>query len=132
VPARSPTPQGTTATTLRAKENLNPPSFTYAPEISVPARKADQNVVKWLWKAGRAYLTFYKQGISHVRQTSKHAKTLRQKAQQPPNTNKDISDVLTRADWQIVRRSKSDTMRLPAFGILVLALGEWLPLVVMW
>ncbi|KAL6709468.1 hypothetical protein ACN47E_001403 [Coniothyrium glycines] len=117
--------------TLKAKEQLNPPSFTYAPEISVPARKADQNVAKWLWSAGRAYLTFYKTGISHVRQTSKLAKSLRAKAEQD-GPGKDLSEVLTRAEWQIVLRSRKDTLRLPAMGVLILVLGEWLPLVVMY
>ncbi|KAF1946688.1 hypothetical protein EJ02DRAFT_450416 [Clathrospora elynae] len=130
VPARSPTSQATTAPILRAKEYLNPPPFTYAPEIAVPARKSDQHVVKWLWKAGRAYLTFYKTGISHVRQTSQLAKTLREKAAKTPD--KDTSEILTRAEWQIVRRSRKDALRLPAFGVLVLLLGEWLPLVVLY
>ena len=130
VPAQTPTSKATTVPTLRAKEKLNPPPFTYAPDISVPARTPEQNVVKWLYRAGRAYLTFYKTGISHVRQTSKLAKTLRQKAAQTPN--KDITEVLSRAEWQIVQRSRLDTLRLPAFGFLVLLLGEWLPLVVMY
>jgi hypothetical protein len=130
VPTQAPISKVTTVPTLRAKEKLNPPPFTYAPDISVPERTPDQNIVKWLYRAGRAYLTFYKTGISHVRQTSKFAKMLRQKAAQTPN--KDISEVLTRAEWQIVQRSRLDTLRLPAFGFLVLLLGEWLPLVVMY
>ncbi|EDU45794.1 LETM1 domain containing protein [Pyrenophora tritici-repentis] len=130
VPARSPASKTTTATTIRASERLNPPHFTYAPEITVPARNPDQNIVKWLWRAGRAYVTFYKTGLSHVRQTYKLAKTLRKKAAQSPN--KDITEVLTRAEWQVVRRSKADILRLPPFGLLVLALGEWLPLIVMY
>ncbi|CAG5147967.1 uncharacterized protein ALTATR162_LOCUS2125 [Alternaria atra] len=130
VPAQISTSKATTVPTLRAKEKLNPPLFTYAPEISVPARNPDVNVVKWLYRAGRAYLTFYKTGISHVRQTLKLAKTLREKAAQIPN--KSTSEVLTRAEWQIVRRSRSDALRLPVFGLLVLLLGEWLPLVVMY
>lgn len=130
VPARTNASKTTTVPTLKAKELLNPPHFTYAPEITVPARQADQNVAKWLWKAGRAYLTFYKTGISNVRQTSKLAKTLKAKASKVPD--KDSSEVLTRAEWQIIRRSKKDVLRLPAFGVLVLLLGEWLPLVVMY
>ncbi|KNG47625.1 hypothetical protein TW65_05664 [Stemphylium lycopersici] len=129
-PARSPTSKSTTAPTLRAKEKLNPPPSTYAPAISVPARKADQHVVKWLWSAGRAYVNFYKTGISHVRQTAKLAKELRSRAAQTPN--KAMGEVLTRAEWQIVRRSRIDVLRLPAFGFLVLVLGEWLPLVVVY
>lgn len=129
-PAPLPTSKNTTAATLRASEKLNPPPIAYAPDISVPARKADQNFVKWLWSAGRAYLSFYKTGISHVRQTAKLAKTLRKKAAQSPG--KHMSEVLTRAEWQLVRRSRSDVLRLPVFGVLVLLLGEWLPVVVLY
>ncbi|KAL6171879.1 hypothetical protein ACJQWK_02877 [Exserohilum turcicum] len=129
-PAPLPASRSTVAPTLRAKERLNPPAFTYAPEISVPARKVDQNFVKWLWSAGRAYLTFYKTGISHVRQTAKFAKTLRKKAAQTPN--KTMSEVLSRAEWHVVRRSRVDVLRLPGFGLLVLLMGEWLPVVVMY
>lgn len=129
-PAPLPASKSTTTTTLRASERLNLPPIAYAPEISVPARKADQNFIKWLWSAGRAYLSFYKSGISHVRQTAKLAKTLRNKAAQ--DSNKDMSQVLTRAEWQLVRRSRSDVLRLPVFGVLVLLLGEWLPVVVLY
>ncbi|KAF1838018.1 hypothetical protein BDW02DRAFT_565526 [Decorospora gaudefroyi] len=128
--AVSPSPRPTTATILQAKENLNPPPFTYAPEITVPARKTGQGLFSWLWNAGRAYVGFYKQGITHVRQTLKLAKALRQKAAKTPDT--DISQVLTRAEWQIVTRSRIDALRLPAFATLVLLLGEWLPLVVVY
>lgn len=130
VPVKRSPAATTTVPTLKAKENLNPPHFTYAPNLAVPARKADQNIASYLWKAGRAYLTFYKTGISHVRQTSKLAKTLREKAAKSPN--RDITEALTRAEWQVVLRSKKDVMRLPAFGALVLLLGEWLPLVVLY
>lgn len=129
-PAPVPTSRSTVATTLQAKEKLNPPPFAYAPEISVPARKADQMFIKWLWSAGRAYLTFYKTGISHVRQTAKLAKTLRKKAAQA--SNRPMHEVLSRAEWQIIRRSRADVLRLPPFGLLVLLMGEWLPVIVMY
>lgn len=120
-----------TTPTLRTIEKLNPPPFTYAPEISVPARKADQNLIKWLWSAGRAYLAFYKKGISHVRQTAKLAKSLRKKAA-AHTPKKPMTEVLTRAEWQVVRRSRRDVLRLPVFGVLMLLLGEWLPVVVLY
>lgn len=129
VPAKIPAAAKSQTTVLvaKAKANLNPPPFTYAPDLHIPARKGDQSFVGYLWNAGRAYIAFYKAGISNVRQTSKLAKTLRSKAAGKPAT-----EVLTRAEWQLIRRSKRDMIRLPAFGLLVLLLGEWLPLVVLY
>lgn len=48
--------------------------------------------------------------------------------------SKDIagSGILSRSEWQILRRSKRDLLRLPVMGFLILALGEWLPLVVIY
>jgi hypothetical protein len=43
-----------------------------------------------------------------------------------------MSEVLTRAEWQVIRRSRSDVLKLPVFGLLVLFLGEWLPVVVLY
>ncbi len=126
----SPPPKHTTVPILAAKDKLNPPPISYAPEITVPARKVDQSLFSYAYKAGRAYLNFYKTGISHVRQATKLAKTLRAKAKEQPD--KDRTDVLTRAEWQVVRRSRQDILRLPAFGALILILGEWLPLVVLY
>lgn len=131
VPAKSPASSPTTVPTLRAKERLNPPRFTYAPEISVPARRSDQNLFSWLFKTGRAYLKFYKTGISHVRQTSKLAKELRTKVKNK-GPGRDPAEILTRAEWQIIQRSRKDTFRLPAMAVLILVLGEWLPLVVLY
>ncbi|OAK99946.1 hypothetical protein IQ06DRAFT_326634 [Phaeosphaeriaceae sp. SRC1lsM3a] len=108
--------------TVQAKEALNPPSFTYAPDLTVPPRGRDQGFFSYIWKCGRSYLTFYKSGVSNVRQTSKLAKTLRAKP----------ASALTRAEWQIVLRSRRDLLRLPAFGLIFLVFGEWTPLLVRW
>lgn len=62
-----------------------------------------------------------------MRSTASLAKSIRAKAQ-----GRKEEDVFTRAEWQIVRRSKRDMLRLPAFGILVLLLGEWLPLIALY
>jgi hypothetical protein len=115
---------------LKAKENLNPPDFTYAPELNVPARGAQQGFISYIWKCGRSYLTFYKTGVKNVRQTSKLARSLRAKA--GPTGKVDYTAELTRAEWQIVRRSRKDMLRLPAFGLIFLVFGEWTPLLVRW
>jgi hypothetical protein len=62
-----------------------------------------------------------------VRSTAKLAKQLRKKASKAREGN----DIITRAEWQIIRRSRRDIMRLPAFAVLVLVFGEWLPLFVL-
>ncbi|KAF2630134.1 hypothetical protein BU25DRAFT_335910 [Macroventuria anomochaeta] len=125
----------TTNTLVKANDKLNLPSFTYPPELSVPARKEGQNYASYLFSCGKAYLTFYKTGISHTRQTLKYAKTLRAKlADQGKGVSNDMAGagLLSRAEWQVLRRSKRDLLRLPVMGFLILALGEWLPLVVIY
>mgnify|MGYP004500882997 CR=1 FL=1 len=130
-----PLPSSTINPPVKANDKLNPPSFTYAPELSIPARKEGQNYVSYLFSCGKAYLTFYKTGISHTRQTLKYAKQLRAKiADQGKGVPKDIAGagILSRSEWQVLRRSKRDLLRLPVMGFLILALGEWLPLVVIY
>lgn len=88
--------------------------------------------MKYLWRCGRGYLTFYKQGISNVRATLKIARNLRAKASSQEKSKDKWHTVLTRAEWQIVKRSGNDRIRLPAFAALLLAFGEWLPLLVVY
>ena len=81
-----------------------------------------------MWKCGRAYLSFYKSGVANTRQTAKLARSLRAKA--GPTGTVDYAAQLTRAEWQVVRRSRKDMLRLPAFGVIFLIFGEWTPLLV--
>ncbi|KAF2263523.1 hypothetical protein CC78DRAFT_533951 [Lojkania enalia] len=102
---------------------LNPPTDTYAPEIVVPPRKPGQNRFSYWFASGKAYLSFYKMGISRMRQTAKHAKQLRAKQRE---------NRLTRAEFQVVRRSRKDMMKIIPFGALLLLLGEWVPIIALW
>lgn len=129
VPAKTQYP---TSPRPQPNTKLNPSPETYAPPLSVPSRQPHQNYFSYLWAAGRAYLTFYKTGIANVRQTARIAKKLREKASQSPSQGEGIASVLTRAEWQIVRRSRRDMFRLPAFALLLLVFGEWTPLLVVW
>ncbi|KAF1973555.1 hypothetical protein BU23DRAFT_589516 [Bimuria novae-zelandiae CBS 107.79] len=129
VPAKS-TPFIAPLPQVRAK--LNPPDTTYAPALRVPPRGSEA-YVKYLWRCGRTYVSFYKAGVSNVRSTLRLAKGLREKARRAGvNKTADMAKVLTRAEWQIVLRSRADKLRLPAFGALLLVFGEWLPLMVMY
>lgn len=50
---------------------------------------------------------------------------------QTPQTELTLPRV-TRAEYQLVLRSYRDMLRLPGFAFLVLAMGEWLPLIAIW
>lgn len=134
VPAKLHRSKSTTVPTLRAKELLNPPPFTYPPPVDVPAQKPDQGKLKYYYSVARTYLVFYKTSISHVRQTLRLAKTLRAKVAQASSLHpgKPSTEILSRAEWQVVRRSALDKLRLPAFGVLFLLFGEWLPVVALY
>lgn len=111
---------------------LNPPESTYAPELNVPAR-GPEAYLKYLYRCGRSYITFYKQGVRNVRSTLKLAKSFREKARRAGVEKEgEMDKVLTRAEWQVVLRSRADKIRLPAFGVLLVVFGEWLPLLVVY
>lgn len=134
-PAKRSASTPTSLTTPNSNEALNPPFFTYPPDLAVPARKEGQNYASYLLACGKAYITFYKTGISHTRQTLKYAKSVRTKTTgQGKGVSSSIAGngMLTRAEWQVLRRSKRDLLRLPVMGFLILALGEWLPLIVIY
>jgi hypothetical protein len=60
----------------------------------------------------------------------KLARQLRKRQKEAGPGEKDT--ILTRAEWQIVRRSKADLLRLPPFAVILLVFGEWTPLLVLW
>ncbi|KAF2738032.1 hypothetical protein EJ04DRAFT_460407 [Polyplosphaeria fusca] len=103
-------------------DKLNPPPETYAPPLSLPDRQPGQSRLSSLLATGKAYLAFYKTGVKRVWTTRQLSATLRRKP----------SSLLTRSEWQVVLRSRRDMLRLPAFGVVLLLFGEWVPLLVMW
>lgn len=121
-----------TTTVSQARAELNPPETTNAPELRVPPR-GSESYPTYLYRCGKSYIAFYKQGISNVRSTLKLAKSLREKARRAGISKQaEMVKALTRAEWQIVLRSRADKLRLPAFGALLLMFGEWLPLLVVY
>lgn len=129
------------------KDRVNPPVSTLPAPISVLPRKKEQSYFSYLWGAGKAYLGFYKTGIKNILANRRLAAAIRhrlnstQTPQLPPSPNdrkqnsqpsaKNLSAkyVLTRAEFQLLRRSQHDMIRVPIFGLLFIILGEWLPLV---
>jgi hypothetical protein len=131
VPAKRTPPPTTISLDRGGPTALNPPLESYAPPLEVPERKPGQGKLKWLYQCGKAYLSFYKSGIKNVRSSSKLAKTLRAKVAASSSPN-DATAVLTRAEWQLTRRTRADMLRLPAFALVFLVLGEWTPLIALY
>lgn len=104
----------------------------------------------YLFRLGRCYGTFYKDGLKSVWHNHKAASALKKRIVTDLNARKpDLASpassssrwhtfrdkavqrgVVTRADFQLLERNARDIGKLPLFGFLVLLFGEWLPLLV--
>lgn len=113
---------------------VNPPRSTLPPPLTLPQRSQAQTVVIYWWQIGKAYGTFYKEGIKAVWYNSRAAQTIRDRITKEKEA-KTVNDaaakaMITRSEWQILERNSHDIGKLPLFGLLVLLFGEWLPLLV--
>jgi len=111
----------------------------------------------YLWKAGKSYYHFYLEGIKRVwrmrklaqqikamekkrkaalapKSASKEASTTKQKSGREHHAIKSVSipEALTRAEFQILRRSRKSMIQLSLFAPLALVAGEWLALIALW
>jgi LETM1-like protein len=145
-------PKPLTAITVDLSSRLNPPSSTLPPPLSVPSRQPNQSLFSYAYRAGHAYLTFYKSGIKAIFANRRAASGIRhrlnatQTPQLPPSpltsspssSSKKAKEaenlytkyILTRAEFQLLFRNQHDISRVPIFALLFLILGEWLPLIV--
>ena len=139
---------------VELNSRINPPASTLPAPISLPEREKDQKFISYAWRTGRAYLSFYKTGLKAIFANRRAAGPLRhhlnskQTPQLPPSpyssssssSEKDAefgetpqelaSYPISRAEFQLLRRSRHDVSRIPIFALLFAILGEWLPLVV--
>jgi hypothetical protein len=132
----------TTSYVATTGKGVNPSASTLPAPLDVPEREKGQGLPSYLYKCGKAYLGFYKTGIKNVWYNYKEAKKIQHKVrstqtpQLPPSPsskkhqNLYTKFVLTRAEFQFLRRSQYDTRRVPIFGLLFILAGEYLPLVV--
>jgi hypothetical protein len=132
----------TTQYVATKSRDVNPSKSTLPAPLDVPSREEGQGLPSYLLKCGKAYLGFYKTGIKNIWHNYKDAKAIRHKLRStqtpklPPSpsskkhNNSYTKFVLTRAEYQFLRRSEHDMRRVPIFGLLFLLMGEYLPLVV--
>ena len=112
---------------------VNAPSSTLPPPLNLPTR-GSESTIYYYYRIGRAYGTFYKEGLKAVWFNHKAAKLLKERITKEGGA-KDVTDavakgLLTRSDFQVLARNSHDIGKLPLFGLLVLIFGEWLPLIV--
>ena len=97
---------------------------TFPPKFEQPSSSPDQSTIRKLVNIGRSYIKFYKEGVKATWSNYKEARVI--KAKLKPGAF--ALEVLSRADYQLLRRSARDVRRLPAFGLILLVMGEFSPL----
>ncbi|TKA77454.1 hypothetical protein B0A55_04767 [Friedmanniomyces simplex] len=116
------------------QQPFNPPRSTLPPPLELPERDAVQAIVIYWFNIGRAYGTFYKEGVKAVWYNNKASRLLREriKGELKAGGEKEAASrgLISRSQWQILQRNNHDIGKLPLFGVLVLVFGEWLPLFV--
>ncbi|QIX00145.1 hypothetical protein AMS68_005662 [Peltaster fructicola] len=115
----------------------NPPTSTRPPPIITVERRG-QSLPAYLWKLARTYGGFYKSGVKAIFANRKLAQEVRERLQKSTgdHSSGDTALLVTavaqgqvnRSEFQLLKRNAHDMLRAPIFGVLVLLLGEWLPL----
>ncbi|KFH41542.1 hypothetical protein ACRE_077440 [Hapsidospora chrysogenum ATCC 11550] len=115
-------------------ELLNPPATTRPPPLHIPNREAFESQWKYLFELGKGYLNFYKNGIKYV---WTNRRLVREKLERTPKDDRPsvlnpsyVPRTFSRADWVLLWRSRHDMLRLPAFGLMLIVIGEMTVLVV--
>lgn len=137
---------------VQVTDCINPPVATLPPPLNLPQRDQSSYVVVHYFKLGRSYGKFYWAGIKATWSNHQSVRPLRARLDHAVRAKQinlpsrygilspdatdlaiaalDIGQQLTRAEFQQLVRDQRDWGKAPVFGVLVLALGEWLPLFV--
>ncbi|ODA80285.1 hypothetical protein RJ55_03243 [Drechmeria coniospora] len=115
---------------------VNPPSSTRPPALNSPQRSAFNSTFPYLFQLGKAYLTFYKNGLKSV---WGNRKLLREKLERTPAEDRPsvfrpyhVPESFSRADWVLLWRVRHDLLRLPLFGLMLIVIGEFTAFVVVY
>ncbi|KAL8760917.1 MAG: hypothetical protein Q9184_002914 [Pyrenodesmia sp. 2 TL-2023] len=112
-------------------DTLNPPTSTLPPPLLLPTREPSQPRPAFYFRTGRAYLTFYKTGVKAIWSNYKLLEQIRPRIPSDKSLEQALRDgVLSRAEYHLVRRTRSDVSRIPLFGLILCICGEFTPLVV--
>ncbi|KAL9019483.1 MAG: hypothetical protein Q9185_003275 [Variospora sp. 1 TL-2023] len=133
-PKRSTTVNSTPARTPPPSKNadtLNPPASTLPPPLTLPTRDPAEYRLTFYFRTGKAYLIFYKSGVKAIYHNYTLVRQIRPRLTGTPSLEQALRDgVLSRAEYHLVRRTRSDVSRIPLFALVLLVCGEFTPLVV--
>ena len=110
-------------------EAVNPPASCRPPLLELPPTDPTAPFYKRYFTIGRAYLAFYKAGFKQIFENVKIARKL------PLSPSWSIPKNLkegriTRAQYHLLLRTRSDISRIPLFALVFLVCGEFTPLLV--
>ncbi|KID76396.1 uncharacterized protein G6M90_00g075290 [Metarhizium brunneum] len=115
---------------------LNPPASTRPPPLDVPQRSASNSTLQYLFQLGKGYLKFYKDGLKAV---MANRRLLKEKLERTPADDRPsvfkphyVPKTFSRADWVMLWRVRHDMLRLPLFGLMLLVIGEFTALAVIY
>ncbi|KAK3346762.1 hypothetical protein B0T25DRAFT_552834 [Lasiosphaeria hispida] len=111
----------TATTTL--EDAANPPATTRPPPLDLPVREPETSTFSHLFQTGKAYLTFYKNGLKQI--YTNH------RLLYPKNPSDKSIELGTRAHFLLRRRWAHDMKRLPLFAIMLVIYGELTPFIVL-
>ncbi len=127
-------PRQVSVPAAQPSSTLNPPASTLPPPLELPTSESNLSgtqKLKFYYKTGRAYLTFYKSGVKAVWQNYKLYHQLRPRIPKGQSAEQALRDgLLSRAEYHLIRRTRSDISRIPLFAIVLAICGEFTPLVV--
>lgn len=112
---------------------INPPASTLPPPLVLPERTPDLSNVKFLFRQGKAYYSFYKNGVMAVWKNLKlvHEPQKLVDVEYKGAVYEAVKDRrFTRADYQLLLRNWHDVKRVPLFALVFLICGEFTPFVV--
>ena len=115
---------------------LNPPASTRPPILTTPQRSSFESAPQYYFQLGKAYLKFYKDGLKSV---FANRRLLKEKLQRTPADDRPsifrpgvVPRTFSRADWVLLWRVRHDMLRLPFFGLMLIVIGEFTALVVLY
>ena len=100
---------------------LNPPSTTRPPPLSLPEKLPSLPNYKYFFRLGKAYGIFYKNGLKAIWTNYKLARALPNRifsSNQAIVSHAVRDGALSRADYQLIRRTRRDINKLPLFALI--------------
>ncbi|EFW16814.1 hypothetical protein D8B26_001227 [Coccidioides posadasii str. Silveira] len=127
---------------------LNPPQSTRPAQLELPEKSANSSgMFKYYISLGKAYYAFYKTGLKNVYHNYRAAAPIRKRlgfsgylpTSLPPRSLSGTAafeqlvrkEGVTRAEFQLLRRSAYDIRRMIPFVLILIVCGEFTPLIVL-